>query len=59
MKYLIAYKARRKNAKRHVITSFSRTKFFDSIDEAENFIKNFLSEKYDYEIYSANWIKVN
>ena len=36
MKYIVCYSAKRKNAKRHVVSEYGRRKFFDSIEDAKN-----------------------
>ena len=36
MKYIVCYSAKRKNAKRHVVTEFGRRKFFNSVEEAKS-----------------------
>ena len=35
MKYIIAYYAKRKNARKHVVSEFGRTKYFDSVEDAK------------------------
>jgi len=53
MKYYLTVTARRKNAKRHIITSgFSKT--FESIADAEKIAAN-LNKYYIVEIYNSKW----
>ena len=35
MKYIIAYYAKRKNARKHVVSQFGRIRYFDSMDDAK------------------------
>lgn len=54
MKYLVTFKARRKNAKRHVGTLCGRTRFFDSITEAEK-ASDCMKDRYAVEICDAKY----
>lgn len=55
MKYIVVYKAKnRKNAKRHTVTQYGRTVYFNSVEEAkENYM--FSNEHYEAEVLTANY----
>ena len=48
MKYIVCYEAKRKNAKRHVVSEYGRMKFFDSIEDAK---KNYMFNNSNYNVY--------
>ena len=54
MKFIITYKAKQKNAKRHVVSLFGRTEYFNSVEEAKKH-SMFKSERYLVCIMSANY----
>lgn len=57
MKYIVVYKAKRKNAKRHVHGYNGRTQYFDSIEEAKA-CNMFNHPMYVTEVLTANYRKV-
>nr|DAG72209.1 MAG TPA: hypothetical protein [Caudoviricetes sp.] len=54
MKYLLTFKARRKNAKRHALTLCGRVRYFDSIAEAEK-VSDCMKDRYGVEICDAKY----
>lgn len=58
MKYIITYKAKRKNAKRHVIMAFGKTQYFNSVEDAAKH-SIFENKHYNVEILTANYKPVN
>lgn len=57
MKFIIAYSAKRKNAKRHVYTLHGHVVYFNSIEEAKNH-QMYNHPLYNTEILTANYKKV-
>ena len=57
MKYIVCYEAKRKNAKRHVVSDYGRRKFFDSIEDAK---KNSMFNNPNYNVYvmTSNYERV-
>ena len=57
MKYIVCYEAKRKNAKRHVVSRYGRKEFFDSIEDAK---KNYMCNNPNYNVYvmTANYDEV-
>ena len=57
MKYIVCYEAKRKNAKRHVVSRYGRKEFFDSIEDAK---KNYMFNNPNYNVYvmTANYDEV-
>ena len=49
MKYILTTTAKRKNAKRHIVTKS------ESLDELRNLGKNNMNDKYIVEIYTGKW----
>ena len=57
MKYIVCYSAKRKNAKRHVVTEFGRRKFFNSIEEAkQNYMFN--NDRYNAWVMTSKFVEV-
>lgn len=57
MKYIVCYSAKRKNAKRHVVTEFGRRKFFNSIEEAkQNYM--FKNDNYNVWVMTSKFVEV-
>ena len=55
MKYIVTYTAKRKNAKRHVCTTFGgRPMYFNSVEEAKKH-PAFNNEHYITEVLTANY----
>ena len=55
MKYLVAYTARRKNAKRHVTSFRGKKEYFGTIEEAEQRAHNFNKKLYKVEICTPKY----
>ena len=53
MRYLVSYKVRRNNAKRHILAKFN------SIEEADTYMQNRKDHKYyEFTLFKCNWVKV-
>ena len=49
MKYILTITAKRRNAKRHIVTKS------ESLDELRNLGRNNMNDKYIVEIYTGKW----
>lgn len=53
-KYIVAYTAKRKNAKRHVVSYCDRPRYFDSVEEAKQCYM-FKNPHYDAQVMTAKY----
>ena len=58
MKYIVSYKAKRKNAKRHIVCICGRRIYFNSVDEAKECYL-FSDPHYICEVLTAKYERVS